>query len=141
MQTQPPPAPHSWTDVLYLVVASLITALIVKGKDWYKIFGERFERRAQKQKTQAEGRKIDAETDQLHITSNREYGDEIVESAKLLARAELKIGRLELRVEKLESVVEINEKQISDLECVITFSGINKGEVLDKIKGIKPEGK
>jgi hypothetical protein len=137
MQTQPPPAPHSWTDVLYLVVASLITALIVKGKDWYKIFSERFERRAQKQKTQAEGRKIDAEADQIHITSNREYGDEIVESAKLLARAELKIGRLELKVARLESVIKIDAKQISDLECIITFSGINKGEVLDKIKGIK----
>jgi hypothetical protein len=41
------------------------------------------------------------------------------------------------KVSQLKGQIEINEKQISDLECIITFSGINKGEVLDKIKGIK----
>jgi hypothetical protein len=43
------------------------------------------------------------------------------------------------KVPQLKGQIEINEKQISDLECIITFSGINKGEVLDKIKGIKAE--
>jgi uncharacterized protein YaaW (UPF0174 family) len=41
------------------------------------------------------------------------------------------------KVPHLEDTIKLNEKMISDMECVLSLRGINLGDELDKLKGVK----
>jgi hypothetical protein len=41
------------------------------------------------------------------------------------------------KVPHLEDTIKLNEKMISDMECVLSLRGINLGDELDKLRGVK----
>jgi hypothetical protein len=85
----------------------------------------------------AQSRLTDVQVETAQLTNRKSAIDIIDGCLTKINGLENQMGELKDRNRQLETVAEINSRQISDLECIISVSGINKGEVLDKIKGIR----
>jgi chemotaxis regulatin CheY-phosphate phosphatase CheZ len=130
----------SW---LFPVLTNLAT-FIALGTGWYKERQNRKKleadvvlQKAQAHLSDAQSRLTDVQVETAQLTNRKSAIDIIDGCLTKINGLENQMGELKDRNRQLETVAEINSRQISDLECIISVSGINKGEVLDKIKGIR----
>jgi regulator of replication initiation timing len=139
-----------WLVLALTNLATLLPVCALWYRDRKKLKGEIKLQSSQSRLADAQERFTEVQTEGAQIQNRKTLAEMLdgcyVRIDKLEATADELVrerNALKLEADKvshLEGQIEIFEKQMSDLECVITFSGINKGEVLDKIKGFKQDG-
>lgn len=138
---------------LFSLLTNLAT-FIALGTGWYRERQNRKKLEADVKAQLAQSHLSDA---QVKLTEVQTEGAQIQNRktlAEMLDGCYLRIDNLELRVDgllqekkmltekadrvpHLEDVIKLNNKMISDMECVLSLHGIKLGDELDKLRRVK----
>jgi hypothetical protein len=135
-------------------VLTNLAAILALGTGWYRERQNRKKIEADVKLQLSQSHLSDA---QVKFTEVQTEGAQIQNRktlAEMLDGCYVRIDNLELRMDSLlqekktlteqankvphlEDVIKLNEKMISDMECVLSLRGINLGDELDKLRGVK----